>query len=75
MQHIRDRLPDIKARLNTLMGQTQQELASYGDMHFSGKEHRVALSLHLLETRNLTGTGFLNTPTHDTLCKLLHLIH
>ena len=41
MQHIRERLPDIKARLNTLMGQTQQELASYGDMHFSGKEHRV----------------------------------
>lgn len=37
MSHIRDRLPDIKARLNTLMGQTQQELASYGDMHFSGK--------------------------------------
>ena len=41
MAHIRERLPDIKARLNTLMGQTQQELASYGDMHFSGKEHRV----------------------------------
>lgn len=41
MHHIRERLPDIKARLNTLMGQTQQELASYGDMHFSGKEHRV----------------------------------
>jgi dynamin 1-like protein len=41
MSHIRERLPDIKARLNTLMGQTQQELASYGDMHFSGKEHRV----------------------------------
>lgn len=45
MAHIRDRLPDIKARLNTLMGQTQQELASYGDMHFSGKEHRGSLIL------------------------------
>lgn len=45
MSHIRDRLPDIKARLNTLMGQTQQELASYGDMHFSGKEHRGSLIL------------------------------
>lgn len=31
MSHIRERLPDIKARLNTLMGQTEQELASYGD--------------------------------------------
>ncbi|KAF7545615.1 hypothetical protein G7046_g9517 [Stylonectria norvegica] len=45
MGHIRERLPDIKARLNTLMGQTQQELAGYGDMHFSGKEHRGSLIL------------------------------
>ncbi|KAH8177513.1 dynamin central region domain-containing protein [Sarocladium implicatum] len=45
MGHIRERLPDIKARLNTLMGQTQQELASYGDMAFSGKEHRGSLIL------------------------------
>ena len=48
MAHIRDRLPDIKARLNTLMGQTQQELASYGDMHFNGKEHRGSLILQLM---------------------------
>ena len=48
MAHIRDRLPDIKARLNTLMGQTQQELASYGDMKFSGKEHRGSLILQLM---------------------------
>ncbi|RCI11675.1 hypothetical protein L249_7351 [Ophiocordyceps polyrhachis-furcata BCC 54312] len=48
MSHIRDRLPDIKARLNTLMGQTQQELASFGDMHFSGKEHRGSLILQLM---------------------------
>jgi dynamin 1-like protein len=48
MAHIRDRLPDIKARLNTLMGQTQQELAGYGDMHFSGKEHRGSLILQLM---------------------------
>ncbi|KAK7987905.1 Gim complex component GIM3-like protein [Apiospora arundinis] len=48
MAHIRERLPDIKARLNTLMGQTQQELASYGDMHFSGKEHRGSMILQLM---------------------------
>ncbi|KAI0815664.1 Dynamin central region-domain-containing protein [Xylaria sp. FL0064] len=48
MGHIRERLPDIKARLNTLMGQTQQELASYGDMHFSGKEHRGSMILQLM---------------------------
>ena len=46
--HIRDRLPDIKARLNTLMGQTQQELASYGDAAFTGKEHRGSLVLQLM---------------------------
>ncbi|KAL8948479.1 MAG: hypothetical protein Q9222_005338 [Ikaeria aurantiellina] len=48
MSHIRDRLPDIKARLNTLMGQTQQELASYGNNQFSGKEHRGSLILQLM---------------------------
>lgn len=48
MAHIRDRLPDIKARLNTLMGQTQQELASYGNQQFSGKEHRGSLILQLM---------------------------
>lgn len=48
MAHIRERLPDIKARLNTLMGQTQQELASYGNMQFSGREHRGSLILQLM---------------------------
>ena len=48
MSHIRDRLPDIKARLNTLMGQTQQELASYGTDSFTGKEHRGSLILSLM---------------------------
>ena len=48
MAHIRDRLPDIKARLNTLMGQTQQELASYGTDSFTGKEHRGSLILSLM---------------------------
>lgn len=48
MAHIRERLPDIKARLNTLMGQTQQELASYGNMQFDGKEHRGSLILQLM---------------------------
>ncbi|KAK5681014.1 Dynamin- GTPase protein [Elasticomyces elasticus] len=48
MAHIRARLPDIKARLNTLMGQTQQELASYGTDGFTGKEHRGALILQLM---------------------------
>lgn len=49
MSHIRERLPDIKARLNTLMGQTEQELASYGDVNvLSAPEHRSALLLTLM---------------------------
>ena len=48
MTHIREKLPDIKARLNTLMGQTQQELASYGTDSFTGKEHRGSLILSLM---------------------------
>lgn len=47
MQHIREKLPDIKARLNTLMGQTQQELASYGGP-MAGKAHRGSTILQLM---------------------------
>ncbi|KAG5418136.1 DNM1 [Candida metapsilosis] len=50
MNHIRDRLPDIKAKLNTLMGQTEHELASYGEMPNIGdsKESRGAMVLTLM---------------------------
>ena len=44
MNHIRDKLPDMKARLNTLMGQTQQELNAFGDATFLGEQHRVGPS-------------------------------
>lgn len=43
MNHIREKLPDMKARLNTLMGQTQQELNAFGDATFLGEQHRVRL--------------------------------
>ncbi|KAF0317618.1 Dynamin-related protein DNM1 [Colletotrichum sp. SAR11_59] len=58
MAHIRERMPDIKARLNTLMGQTQQELASYGDMHFNGKEHRGSL---ILQQMTRFATSFISS--------------
>ncbi|KAG0270122.1 Dynamin- GTPase protein [Actinomortierella ambigua] len=48
MNHIREKLPDIKAKLNSLIGQTQQELSSYGDPTFTGKAHRGTLILQLL---------------------------
>lgn len=48
MAHIRDKLPDMKARLNTLMGQTQQELSAFGDTAFLGDQHRGSLVLKLM---------------------------
>lgn len=51
MGHIRERLPDIKAKLNTLMGQAEQELARYGaqdDAELSLPEARGGLVLTLM---------------------------
>jgi dynamin 1-like protein len=41
MNHIRERLPDIKTRINSLITQTSQELLSYGDPKLEGKSNRV----------------------------------
>jgi dynamin 1-like protein len=41
LNHIREKLPDMKARLNTLMGQAQQELNSYGDNAAFGDPNQV----------------------------------
>ncbi|CCJ29076.1 unnamed protein product [Pneumocystis jirovecii] len=43
MQHIREKLPDIKAKLNMLMGQMQQEISLYDNQHFMGKNKNTAL--------------------------------
>ncbi|KAL7414826.1 dynamin protein dnm1 [Mrakia frigida] len=48
MNHIREKLPDMKARLNTLMGQTQQELDAFGDATFLGEQHRGSLIINLM---------------------------
>ncbi|CAD6886090.1 unnamed protein product [Tilletia caries] len=64
MNHIRDKLPDMKARLNTLMGQTQQELAALGDTTFLGDAHRGSLVLKLMTqfardfVSSIDGTSF-----------------
>jgi len=41
INHIRDKLPDMKARLNTLIGQAQQELNSFGDAAVFGDKNQV----------------------------------
>lgn len=49
LTHIRDKLPDMKARLNTLMGQAQQELNSFGDAAIYGdRNQQGALILRLM---------------------------
>lgn len=58
MSHIREKLPDIKAKLNTLMGQTEQELSSYGDMNLITKEDRGTLILKLMTK---FATNFVNS--------------
>jgi len=49
MNNIRDKLPDMKARLNTLMGQAQQELDTFGDEAVYGDSNQQgALVLRLM---------------------------
>jgi hypothetical protein len=54
MNHIRDKLPDMKARLNTLMGQAQQELNSFGDEAIYGDTNQARPSRPLLVRLPLT---------------------
>lgn len=58
MSHIRDKLPDIKARLNTLIGQTEQELAFFGDTELTTNENRAGLVLQLM---NKFATNFITS--------------
>ncbi|KAK1223622.1 Dynamin- GTPase protein [Marasmius sp. AFHP31] len=49
MGHIRERLPDMKARLNTLISQAQVELTSFGDASlYADKNSQGALILRLM---------------------------
>lgn len=48
LNHIREKLPDMKARLNTLMGQTQQELNAFGDFAAFDPNSQGPLILRLM---------------------------
>ncbi|KAG5439814.1 hypothetical protein PCANB_000096 [Pneumocystis canis] len=43
MQHIREKLPSIKEKLNILIGKTQQEISFYENQYFHGKNKGSAL--------------------------------
>lgn len=49
LNHIREKLPDMKARLNTLIGQAQQELNSYGDAAIYGDKNQVRKAFTILD--------------------------
>lgn len=48
MGHIREKLPDIKARLNALVTQTEEELSSYGGTGMITDENRASLVLQMM---------------------------
>ncbi|KAN0107174.1 Dynamin central domain containing protein [Russula decolorans] len=48
LNDIRDKLSDMKSRLNTLMGQAQQDLNSFGDEAIYGDTNQGALILRLM---------------------------
>ncbi|KAL0083673.1 Dynamin central region-domain-containing protein [Phycomyces blakesleeanus] len=48
VNHIREKLPDLRSKLSSMIGQTQHELAQYGDPAFTGKVHSGSLILKLL---------------------------
>ncbi|ORY07487.1 hypothetical protein K493DRAFT_273530 [Basidiobolus meristosporus CBS 931.73] len=48
VKHIREKLPDMKAKLNALIGQTQLELNSFGDVSLSQEANKGTLILRLL---------------------------
>ena len=74
MNHIRDKLPDMKARLNTLMGQTQQELNAFGDATFLGEQHRVS-SAHSCHFCLQLTSGIAHSQTHDRLLTRLRILY
>jgi hypothetical protein len=78
MSHIRDKLPDMKARLNTLMGQAQQELDTFGDEAIYGDTNQVFLSAPRLSSSLIAMScqtaRWTRPPAHDSICpRLCHV--
>lgn len=84
MGHIREKLPDIKAKLSTLMGQTEQELLSYGDPSQYTLANRGSLILRLINrfatnfTDSIEGTRVDAVVSTKELCggaRMYHIYH
>ncbi|CAH1764959.1 24051_t:CDS:2 [Entrophospora sp. SA101] len=73
MNHIRERLPDIKAHINALIGQTTQELMTYGDPALDGKSNKGALILkHLTKFATDFVTSIDGTTSHISTKELIY---
>ncbi|EGV64050.1 Dynamin- GTPase protein [Yamadazyma tenuis] len=80
MSHIREKLPDIKAKLNTLIGQTEQELIQYGGSPLDVIEDKSVLILNLMTKfaqnfiNSIEGTNINEISTKE-LCGGARLYH
>src|ERR1700722_27455 len=79
LNHIRDKLPDMKARLNTLMGQAQQELNSFGDSAVFGDTNQVSKQICVIHPRSasltLSAARGSHSSTHDPVCTRFRFFH
>ncbi|KAI8988536.1 Dynamin central region-domain-containing protein [Mycotypha africana] len=50
VNHIREKLPDLRSKVSAHIGQAQHELAQYGNSAFTGSVHRGSLVLKLLNS-------------------------
>lgn len=80
MTHIRDRLPDIKARLTALISQQEKELAQYGELTATGTLDKAALILSIMTrfaaafVSSIDGTASADWPSRD-LCAGARIYH
>lgn len=66
MTHIRDRLPDIKARINTLIGQTEQELSNFGQTQIpESTDQQGALILTMMMRYSQSFVGNIEGRSND----------
>ena len=76
MNHIREKLPDMKAKLNTLMGQAEQELASFGDASFFVDKNQVNCALPQLVLVLIDFPAKLaHFAPHDSIRTRLYRVH
>lgn len=78
VSHIRQKLPDLRSKLSTLIGQTEYELAQYGDPAFIGTAHKVCISRlfkHWVRKTERFSLGILGLEATYHVCDAVYIIH